>query len=103
MYIILDVQLLSELESLAAVLAEVENEQEDLYMTKDYFRSLMSTSTTCSEDVVCLEILLSTQRKQPGNTSNSKICLLSWVACYVCNWSLVRCILVWERFVMLVS
>ena len=36
---------------------------------------------TCSEDVVCVEILLSTQRKQPENTSNSYICLLSWVAC----------------------
>ncbi len=31
MYIILDVQLLSELESLAAVPAEIESEQEDLH------------------------------------------------------------------------
>ncbi len=58
-------------------------------MKKEYFWSLRSISTTCSEDLVCLEILLSTQRKQPENTSNSQICLFSWVACYVCNWNLV--------------
>ena len=52
-----------------------------IYIKKEYFWSLRSISTTCSEDVVCMEILLSTQRKQPENTSNSYICLLSWVAC----------------------
>ena len=44
-------------------------------------QAAMGFKKTCSEDVVCVEILLSTQRKQPENTSNSYICLLSWVAC----------------------
>ena len=82
MYIILYVQLLSELEWVAAVPAEMESEQEDLHQERIFLVAEVNINDlTCSEDVVCVEILLSTQRKQPENTSNSYICLLSCVAC----------------------
>ncbi len=70
MYIILAVELLSELESVAVVPAEMRANKK-IYMKREYFWSLRSISTTYSEDVVCVEIQLSTQRKQPENTSNS--------------------------------
>ena len=69
-YITLDVQLLSELKSIAAVPAEMESEQEDLHEERIVLVAEVNINT-CSEDVVCLEIVLSTQRKQPENTSNS--------------------------------
>ena len=81
MYIILDVQLLSELESVAAIPAEMESEQEDLHEERIFLVAEVNINDLFFEYVACVEILLSTQRKQPENTSNSYICLLSWVAC----------------------
>ena len=89
MYIILDVQLLSELESVAAVPAEMESEQEDLHEERIFLVAELNINDLFRRCSLCgkLEILLSTQRKQPENTSNS------YIACSagspVCNWSLV--------------
>ncbi len=71
MYIILDVQLLSELESLPAVPAELESEQEDLHEEIICLVAEVNINYLFRRYVACVEILLSTQRKQPDNTSTS--------------------------------
>ena len=80
MYIILDVQLLSELESVAAVPAEMESEQEDLHEERIFLVAEVNINDLFRICSLCGNPIIHTE-KQPENISNSYICLLSWVGC----------------------
>ena len=86
MYIILDVQLLSELESVAAVPAEIESEQEDLHEERIFLvaevniNDLFRICSLCGNPII--------------HTGNNQITLLTVIfACSAgspaCNWSLL--------------
>ena len=100
MYIILDVQLLSELESVAAVPAEMESEQEDLHEERIFLVAEVNINDLFRICSMCVNTIIHTEENQRTLLTARFACSAgSPVMCAIGAW----CIYVWERFVMLVS
>ena len=99
MYIILDVQLLSELESLAVVPAAMESEQEDLHEERLFLVAEVNINDLFRRCSLCGHPIIHTEETTREHFKQLDLPAQLGRLCAIGVW----CIFVWERFVMLVS